>query len=209
MNIFQPTISGSLFISGAALSGGSGHILTYNTSSGLVSFTSSNAIGGGGSSGTNYILYTTSSVIGDGALLSYDVTHNFGSRDVIISVYESGSNGESVFPTVRRTSVNNVRVIFNTAPSLAQYVVYVSYITIGTGTVSTFQSVSDVVGDTTTSEFDVVHGFGTRDLHVSVYESGSNGETVYTTIRRVNSNTVRAIFNTPPDTNEYVIYVSS
>jgi hypothetical protein len=46
MKIFQPSISGSLFVSGTTDGGGSGHILTYNTSSGQVFFTASSAIGG-------------------------------------------------------------------------------------------------------------------------------------------------------------------
>jgi hypothetical protein len=45
----QINISGSLFVSGTTDGGGSGHILTYNTSSGEVFFTASSAIGGGGS----------------------------------------------------------------------------------------------------------------------------------------------------------------
>jgi hypothetical protein len=45
-------ISGSLFISGAAQSAGNNNILTYNTTTGLVTYTASAAIGGGGGSGT-------------------------------------------------------------------------------------------------------------------------------------------------------------
>jgi len=46
-------ISGSLYVSGAAESGGSGHIITYDTASGLFTYTASNAIGGGGSGSTS------------------------------------------------------------------------------------------------------------------------------------------------------------
>jgi len=41
------TFSGSIYTSGSTIGGGSGHILTYNTSSGQVFFTASSAIGGG------------------------------------------------------------------------------------------------------------------------------------------------------------------
>jgi hypothetical protein len=41
--------TGSVFITGSTQGGGSGHILTYNTSSGEIFFTASSAIGGGGS----------------------------------------------------------------------------------------------------------------------------------------------------------------
>lgn len=123
MNIFQPTISGSLFISGAAQSSGSGHILTINTSSGLVSFTSSNAIGGGGSS---FSYTSTSSIIGNGTATSFNINHGFGTRNLHITVYESGSNGETVFPDIRRINVNTASIIFATAPLAAEYIVYIS-----------------------------------------------------------------------------------
>jgi hypothetical protein len=45
-------ISGSLFISGTLNGEGSGHVLTYNTSSGQIFYTASSAIGGGGGSGS-------------------------------------------------------------------------------------------------------------------------------------------------------------
>jgi len=59
-------LTGSLFVTGGIPeSGGTGHILTYNTQSGRFSFTASSAIGGGGSGVTinnnvdNYILTAT------------------------------------------------------------------------------------------------------------------------------------------------------
>ena len=45
----QITITGSLRVSGSTEGGGSGHILTYNTSSGEIFYTASSAIGGGSS----------------------------------------------------------------------------------------------------------------------------------------------------------------
>ena len=44
----QITITGSLIVSGSAESPGSGHVLTYDTSSGTFTYTSSAALGGGG-----------------------------------------------------------------------------------------------------------------------------------------------------------------
>jgi hypothetical protein len=41
-------LTGSLIVSGSVQSSGSGHVLTYNTTTGLVTYTSSAAIGGGG-----------------------------------------------------------------------------------------------------------------------------------------------------------------
>jgi hypothetical protein len=119
----QTTISGSLFVSGAIESRGSGHIITYNTSSGLFSYTASNAIGGGGSS---FSYTSTSSIIGNGTATSFNINHGFGTRNLHITVYESGSNGETVYPDIRRINVNTASIIFATAPLAAEYIVYIS-----------------------------------------------------------------------------------
>jgi len=49
------SVTGSLRITGSTQGGGSGHILTYNTSSGEIFFTASSAIGGGGNTGGNSV----------------------------------------------------------------------------------------------------------------------------------------------------------
>ena len=134
MRIFQPTISGSLvitgshtvsgslFVNGPTESGGSGHLVTYNTASGLFSFTASAAVGGG-----NSTFNSTSSVIGDGASTTFTITHNFGTRNLHVTVYESGSNFETVYPDVQRPNTNSVRIVFANAPAAANpYIVYIS-----------------------------------------------------------------------------------
>ena len=201
--------SGSVFLTALTDSSTVTNLLTYNPTTGQVFYTASSAVGGGGGGAIGYILYITSSVIGDGAATTWDVVHGFGSREVAVSVYQSGSNGETVYPTIRRPDGNTVRTIFNSPPAAAEYVIYVSYLTVGVSGGTTYQSDSFVIGNTTDTTFDMAHNFGTRDVHVTIFESGSNGETVYTTVRRTDVNTVRAVFNTPPDTLEYVVYVSS
>jgi len=201
-------LSGSTFLTGLTDTTQT-NVVTINTTTGQLFYTASSALGGGGGGGIGYILYTTSSVIGNGAATTWDVVHGFGSREVMVSVYQSGSNGESVYPTIRRPDGNTVRTIFNSPPATAEYVIYVSYLTVGFSGGTTYQSDSFVIGNTTDTTFDMAHNFGTRDVHVTIFESGSNGETVYTTVRRTGINTIRAVFNTPPDTLEYVVYVSS
>lgn len=66
-----------------------------------------------------------SQAIGDGAATSYTVTHNFNSRDVTVQVYRNSGNYDSVLVEVRRTSVNAVAIVFDTAPALNAYVVVV------------------------------------------------------------------------------------
>lgn len=54
--------------------------------------------------------------IGDGTATSYDVTHNMGTLDVLVSVFDDAT-GEDVGVLVRRTSSNIVRILVNQALS--------------------------------------------------------------------------------------------
>lgn len=68
-----------------------------------------------------------SQVIGDGAATSIAVTHNFNTRDVVVEVYRNSGNYDAVLVEVRRTSVNAVTLIFDSAPALNAYVVTVKH----------------------------------------------------------------------------------
>jgi len=54
--------------------------------------------------------------IGDGSATSYTVTHNLGSRRVMVQMYDSSSY-ETVYAQVERTTSNTLTVDFNTAPA--------------------------------------------------------------------------------------------
>ncbi len=69
-------------------------------------------------------------------------------------------------------------------------------------------SLSTPIGNGLSSSFDIAHGFGTRDVHVTVYGNGGNYETVYADVRRPDVNTVRVVFATIPTTNQFVVYIS-
>jgi len=58
--------------------------------------------------------YATS--IGDGSATSYTVTHNLGSQDVIVQLYDASSL-DTVFADVVRTSTSVVTIDFATAPT--------------------------------------------------------------------------------------------
>lgn len=66
-----------------------------------------------------------SQVIGDAAATSITVTHNLNSRDVHTEVYRNSGNYDSVLVETRRTSVNAVTLVFDTAPALNSFVVVV------------------------------------------------------------------------------------
>lgn len=58
--------------------------------------------------------YKTS--IGDGATLAYAVTHNLGSLDVIVQLYDN-STYDTVYADVVRNSINQITVTFANAPA--------------------------------------------------------------------------------------------
>lgn len=67
--------------------------------------------------------YATS--IGDGSSTSYTVTHNLGTRDVQVAVYDNSSPYAEVVVDVAHTSTTAVTIAFSTAPTSNQYRVVV------------------------------------------------------------------------------------
>ena len=71
--------------------------------------------------GSNYYNISTAAdsfkaSIGDGSATSYTVTHNLGTRDVLVELYDASSY-ETVIADVTRTSTSVVTVAFTVAPS--------------------------------------------------------------------------------------------
>jgi hypothetical protein len=63
--------------------------------------------------------------IGDAAATQFDVTHNFGSRDVQVAVYRNSSPWDNVGCDISRPTTNSVRINFAAAPSLNQFSVVI------------------------------------------------------------------------------------
>ena len=59
---------------------------------------------------------TFAASIGDGSATSYTVTHNLGSRDVVVQLYDNSSY-DTVFADVTRTNTNTLTIAFGSAPS--------------------------------------------------------------------------------------------
>ncbi|NTU83043.1 MAG: hypothetical protein HGA45_27355 [Chloroflexales bacterium] len=59
--------------------------------------------------------------VGDGSATSIVVTHNLNTRDIQVELVENAAPYEVVYPTVQRTTVNTVTLLFATAPTAAQY----------------------------------------------------------------------------------------
>jgi len=67
-------------------------------------------------------------VIGDGSNTSFTITHNFGTRDVIVQVYDVNASPtyETVHVDVVRTNTNTVTVSFASAPANNSYRVVIT-----------------------------------------------------------------------------------
>ena len=64
--------------------------------------------------------------IGNNSATDFTVTHSFGTRDVIVQVYEVASPYAQVWPDVEMTSTSAVTVKFSSAPTTNQYRVVVT-----------------------------------------------------------------------------------
>lgn len=65
--------------------------------------------------------------VGDGTNTSYAITHNLGTRDVIVQIFDNATY-ETVYTDVTRTSINVVTLTFATAPSSNAYRVLISVV---------------------------------------------------------------------------------
>lgn len=63
--------------------------------------------------------------IGNGSLTTITVTHNLGTKDVIVSVYDKTTPFGEVIPEIRRSGTTTVDLLFNVAPTTNQYRVVV------------------------------------------------------------------------------------
>lgn len=58
-----------------------------------------------------------SAQFGDGAATSYAITHNLNTFDVEIQVYRNSGNRDTVLCDVNRTTVNQITLVFSSAPA--------------------------------------------------------------------------------------------
>ena len=58
--------------------------------------------------------------IGDGSTTSFVITHNLGTIDVIVQLYDDTSVNDTVYADVQRNNINYITVLFNSPPSTNQ-----------------------------------------------------------------------------------------
>jgi len=67
-----------------------------------------------------------SQTIGDGAAVSYTITHSFNTRDVAVQIYETAAPYSTVIADVSRPTVDTIVVAFAVAPALNAYRVVIN-----------------------------------------------------------------------------------
>lgn len=118
-------------VNGTSISLGSSGTVTASTTNALTLGTGITGTSFDGSSAVTAAIDTSvvarkySVAIGDGSATSYTVTHNLGTRDVQVSVRETGSPYAKVEPDIAMASTSTVTVAFAVAPTSNQYTVTV------------------------------------------------------------------------------------
>lgn len=79
----------------------------------------------GANTTTPVLARVASKVIGDGASTSFAVTHNFGTRAVVVQVFDSSSY-DTVIADVVRSTIDTVTVSFSVAPATNAFTVVVT-----------------------------------------------------------------------------------
>jgi hypothetical protein len=103
---------------------GNGLLLTGNVFSAVAS-TGISVSGSGIAINTAVVVTKYAANVGDGTNTSYTITHNLGTRDVIVSVYDNSSPYAEVITDVQHTSTTAITLLFSVAPTSNQYRVVV------------------------------------------------------------------------------------
>ena len=64
--------------------------------------------------------------VGDGSATSITVTHNLGTRDIIVQMYKNSADYDNFIPDYQITSIDSITLIFAVAPTANQYRVVIS-----------------------------------------------------------------------------------
>lgn len=128
----------------------------------------------------------TSVVFGDGFKSSY--IFNQDNQKPIIQVFQ---NDIEAFPAI---TLHGATFEIATSPNVAQQAGRVNWVS---------GDAYYLIGDTTRTEYDITHNWGTSEGIFSNLYDRNNGERVYPGVTFPNNNTIRIGFKDPPDTNEY------
>jgi len=86
--------------------------LLWNETSNMWSFTND------GTTYYNMVRKVSSDITGDSSTTSFAITHNLGTRDVTVEVYDAASPYDTVETDIERTGTNSVTIKFASAPGI-------------------------------------------------------------------------------------------
>lgn len=86
-----------------------------------VAFTGISVTGSGIAVDTAVVVRKYAVAFGDGSTLSYTITHNLGTQDVTVAVYQNSSTWDEVECDVLHATTNTVTLVFAVAPTTNQY----------------------------------------------------------------------------------------
>jgi hypothetical protein len=141
-------------------------------------------------------------LIGNGTNSSFTLTHGFNTRDLIVLLRESGSLREVVTTDIEYTTNSSVSLNFLLPPNINEYVA-----TLIPFTSSIANTHFELIGDDNNSEFTITHGFGTRDVFVSVRETQSPYKRVYPSVYHTNINQITLKFNFIVPSDQYTVNI--
>ena len=108
------------------LTAGNGINITSNVVSAVVESGAGLTLSGSGLAiDTAVVVRKYSASVGDGTNTTYTVTHNLGTKDVQVTVYDNSSPYAEVMVDVQHTSTTAIAVLFSVAPTSNQYRVVV------------------------------------------------------------------------------------
>ena len=108
------------------LTAGNGINITSNVVSAVVESGAGLSLSGSGLAiDTAVVVRKYAASIGDGSNTSYTVTHNLGTKDVQVTVYDNSTPFAEVVVDVQHTSTSAITVLFSVAPTSNQYRVVV------------------------------------------------------------------------------------
>ena len=74
---------------------------------------------------TAVVVRKYSTDVGDGSNTSYTITHNLGTKDVTVALYDNSSPYAEVITDVQHSTTNTITLLFSSAPTSNQYRVVV------------------------------------------------------------------------------------
>lgn len=125
LEISSDTVRIAAAAAGNGLTGGGGSALAVNTGDGLEINADAVRVDSTVVRTPATVVRKHAEAIGNGSSTSLAVTHNLGTRDVTVGIYEAGSPYTEVYADVVHTDTNTVTITFASAPTAGQYRVVV------------------------------------------------------------------------------------